>query len=177
MKPSMVAVGLAFGARLMAQPGAPDLAHARAEFHLTVHLPYAEAAPLFGAWAEQKWAPEWKPQFLYPSPPADQEGAVFKVEHGSHSSIWVTTIFEIGAGHIQYVYILNQVLITRIDIRLRREGADATGVSVSYERTALNPAANEHLKLLARKDSEQAPEWQAALDAYASQVKAPNGSR
>lgn len=175
MKPRIFAAALALAMPLIAQTAAPDLAHSRAEFRLTVHLPYAQAAPLFGAWAEQKWASDWKPQFLYPSPPADQEGAVFKVDHGSHSSIWVTTVFDLPAGHVQYVYILNSILITRIDIRLRNQGDHETGVSVVYERTALEPGANDHLQVLAKHDSEQAPEWQAALDACAAKRGGASG--
>ena len=64
------------------------LCYARTEFHFTVDLPYDSAAPLFGALAEQKWAPDFKPVFLYPDPPADQEGMVFRVAHSGHSSIW-----------------------------------------------------------------------------------------
>lgn len=167
MKPLALALSLPF----MTQSGTADLSHARTQFHVAVELPYAEAAPLFGAWAEQKWATDWHPKFLYPSPPADQEGAVFKVEHGSHSSIWTTTVFNLPEGHIQYVYLVNQVLITRIDILLRKDGPNKTGVSVTYERTALDPTANEHLKHLAEGDSRAGTEWQAALDAYAAKIR------
>lgn len=153
--------------------GANDLAHTRIEFSVSVNLPYAEAAPLFGAWAEQKWAADWKPQFIYPAPPADQEGAVFKVEHGSHSSIWVNTVFDLPQGHVQYVYVLNNLLVTRIDIRLTKQGTDKTGASVVYERTALDAAANDQVRALGKFDSQQAPEWQAALDAYAGKIKGP----
>lgn len=156
---------------LMAQTTAADPGHSRTEFHLTVNLPYAEAAPLFGALAEQKWAPDWKPQLIYPSPAADQEGSVFKVEHGSHLSIWMTTVFDLPGGQIQYVYWINDVLITRIDILLREDGADRTAVSVTYERTALDPAANDHVSSMAKGDAGAGPEWQAALDVYAAKVK------
>ena len=168
--PFMVAAALILGLASMAESETPELAHTRAEFRVTVHLPYAQAAPLFGAWAEQKWAPDWKPQFIYPTPAVDQEGAVFKVEHGSHASIWVTTVFDLPGGHVQYVYILNQLLITRIDIRMRKEDSMQTGVSVVYERTALDPAANAHVQALAKIDSTQAAEWQTALDKYAARV-------
>lgn len=164
----MKALGLLILLACVSQAPASDLAHVRTEFHISVNLPYAEAAPLFGAWAEQKWAPDWKPQFIYPSPPADREGAVFKVEHGSYSSIWITSVFDLANGHIQYVYLLNMALMTRIDIHLKSEAASRTAVSVIYERTALDPAANEHATHMATSDSQQAPKWQAALDAYAA---------
>lgn len=140
------------------------LAHTSVEFHFTVDLPYAEAAPLFGAWAEQKWAAGWKPEFLYPSPPADQEGAVFRVQKGSQSSLWVNTAFDLPAGRVQYVYVLGDILVTRIDIRLKKDGAEKTNVSVTYERTALNPAGNEQVRALATSDAASAEEWRDAIN-------------
>lgn len=166
MRPDGFALTLGLAACAAAQPN-----HSRVSFHLSVHLPFAQAAPLFGALAEQKWSPDWNPHFLYPIPPADQEGAVFKVEHGLHSSIWMTTVFDLDHGHIQYVYVLNGILITRIDIRLSADAPAQTGVLVTYERTALDPAAEEHLKHLAEADSKAGPEWQAQLDAYAAKLK------
>src|ERR1022692_1788625 len=87
-----------------AMPGA----HVRNEFRLTVNLPYEKAFPLFGAWAEQKWAPDWKPRVVYPDRPADQEGAVFVVDHGSHSSVWTLTRFDAATGQVEYVYVMDK---------------------------------------------------------------------
>lgn len=152
--------------------GQPELAHTSVEFHFTVDLSYEAAAPLFGAWEEQKWAAGWKPQFLYPLPPADREGSVFRVQKGSQSSVWVNTVLDLTAGRVQYVYVLGDVLVTRIDIRLKRNGNDKTDVSVTYERTALDPSANAHVNTLAKSDATSADEWRSAINAYGARMKA-----
>lgn len=142
-------------------------AHARTEFHFTVDLSYDIAAPLFGALEEQKWAPEWRPQFLYPHPPADVDGAVFRVDYSpSQSSIWTTSVFDLPGGHIQYVLVLDHVILTRINIQLARAGAQKTDVSVIYERTAIDPNANERIRQLAEEDARKGGEWQAAIDSH-----------
>lgn len=143
------------------------VAHTRAEFHFTIEMPCARAAPLFGAFEEQKWAPDFKPEFLYPVPAVDQEGSVFRVKHGSHESVWVNTVLDLAGGHVQYVYVLGDVLVTRIDIHLSKSGEAGTSVSVVYERTALDPSANEHVQRMGAHDGEQGAEWKAALEAYA----------
>jgi hypothetical protein len=140
--------------------------HCRTEFEFTIDAPYDRVAPLFGALAEQKWSPEWKPQFLYPAPAADQEGAVFRVEHPGRSSIWVNTLFDLAAGRVQYVYILNGMMATRIDIHLTRKGDAATHVAVAYERTALEDAADAHVRSMAKGDAGNGPEWKAAIETY-----------
>ena len=145
-----------------------EIVHTHVPFHFFVPLPFEKAAPLFGAWAEKSWEPGWDPTFLFPAPPADQEGAVFTVSHGpGHDSTWVNTAFDLAAGHVQYVVFQDGTIVTRIDIHLTREGEDRTEVSVVYERTALVPSANTHVDELARGDREKAPAWQKAIETYA----------
>lgn len=156
----------------MIHAAANALAHTTTDFRFTVDLPYVDAAPLFGAWAEQKWAADWKPQFLYPNPPVDQEGAVFLVEKGPHTSIWVNTAFDLPRGHVQYVYVLGQILVTRIDIHLKKNGENQTDVSVTYERTALDPSANDQVKSLAQSDAGSADEWSSAINHCGAAMKA-----
>ncbi len=64
-------------------------------------------------------------------------------------------------------YVLGDVLVTRIDIHLSKSGEVATSVLVVYERTALDPAANEQVRKMGAHDGEQGAEWKAALEAYA----------
>jgi hypothetical protein len=142
-------------------------AHTRTEFHFTVELPFEATAPLFGALAEQKWSPDFKAEVLWPDPPADAEGMVFRVNQPGHSSIWVNTALDLAGGHVAYVYVLNGVMMTRIDIRLSRACTARTAVQVVYERTALNPDANAHVEEFARHDRSAGPQWEAALNTYA----------
>jgi len=142
----------------------------RTRFHFTADLAYPLAAPLFGALAEQKWADDWKPVFLYPDPPADQEGSVFRVERPGYSSVWTTTVFDLPGGHIQYLLVINNVILTRIDIRLATNGTDKTGVSVLYERTAIDPKFNDQVTALAKKDAGRADEWRDAINAYGARL-------
>jgi len=142
------------------------LAHTRVEFHFVANAPFEQTAPLFGANEERKWSADWNPQFVYPLPASDQSGMVFRVEHPQHSSIWVNTAFDLAAGHIQYAYVLNDAMATLIDIRLTRDSAQKTGVTVVYERTALLPEANEHVQHFAKGDEKAGKEWEEAINGY-----------
>ena len=160
---------------LMAQRNTSGAAHARTEFRFTVNLGYDEAFGLFGALGERNWAPDWRPQFLYPNPPADIAGAVFLItDRPSHSSVWMTTKFERATGEIQHVFILNHIIISRIDIKITREHDDKTGVFVAYEWTALEASAGEHVTRLAKQHEKSADEWKAAIDAYAAKLRTQN---
>src|SRR5690242_2459897 len=121
----VVVLGLGFGSGLMAShlhghglSGAvhashqatvdAPLAHTRAEFSFTVNAPLSMAAPLFGPEGERGWGgSDWDPQFIFPLPANDIEGAVFQVNHGGHLSTWVATVLDFAAGHVQYVNLID----------------------------------------------------------------------
>ena len=145
---------------------AQELTHTRTEFSFTVDAPFEQVVPLFGAHQERKWAADWDPQFIYPTPARDQQGEVFTVAHGQHSSVWINTTLDLTAGHIQYAYVLNDAMATLIDIHATRQGPQKTAVTVVYERTALIPEANEHVRHFAKGDERSGKEWSDAMNAY-----------
>jgi hypothetical protein len=143
------------------------LAHARSEFTFTVQAPMAEAFPLFGPEGERPWAgPHWDPQFVYPVPAKDVEGAVFLIHHGDDSATWVNTAFDAHAGHAAYVHIIEGKLATRIGVQLTPVNASTTSVRVMYERTALSPSVNPDIAEMAQADPKMGPEWERAIGEY-----------
>ncbi len=145
--------------------------HTRTEFSFTVDAPFDQVAPLFGADEERKWAPDWNPRFIYPIPAHDQRGMVFTVPKGQFTSLWVNTAFDLAAGHIHYVYWVNETMTTLIDIHLMRISGQKTGVSVVYERTALVPEANEHVQHFAEEDAGAGKEWGDAINSYFAKLR------
>lgn len=170
---TMLATAVAFAANAIGHaPSAQSepMVQKTSSFDLLVRLPLAQAAALFGPEGERAWAGnDWKPEFIYPQPARDELGAVFSISHGQHRSIWVTTAFDLDARHFQYVYFMPDILVTTIDVRFNVIGPELSGVHVSYTRTALTPAGNEHVAALAAGDSTAGREWQEALDDYLRQ--------
>jgi hypothetical protein len=147
--------------------GSTPMTHARSEFTFTVHAPLSTAFPLFGPEGERPWAgPHWNPQFLYPTPAQDIEGAVFRVHHGHHDATWVNTAFDAPSGHAAYVYIIDGKLATRIDVQLTPIDQQTTSVHVMYERTALDPSVEEDIGEMAKTDPKMGPDWEKSIAAY-----------
>jgi hypothetical protein len=143
-------------------PSAP--LHASSSFHFLVHANLSCAAPLFGPNGERAWAGKhWDPQFLYPQPGKDVQGAVFTVRHSSLNSIWINTLFDLAAGKMQYVSLIPDVMITTVDVRLTPVDSSTTRVDVTYTRTALDPSANDHVQQLAEGDRDSGPDWEKAI--------------
>ncbi len=176
MSHTIFAAGLLLTAAVTSLPAQQSssgarLAHTRTEFNFTADGPFEQTAPLFGADEERKWAPDWKPQFVYPNPARDEQGMVFQVAHGQMTSTWVNTAFDLVAGHIQYAYVLNDAMVTTIDIQLTRANAEKTDVRVVYERTALLPEANEHVQQFAKGDEKAGKEWEGQINGYLAKVQ------
>lgn len=150
-------------------PTALSPVHRRTRFAFTVNAAYDQVAPLFGADTERLWAEGWNPQFVYPQPAHDQAGAVFTLV-GGHSSVWINTIYDLEHGHVQYACFAGEKMATLIDIRIEKLMNTSTKVDVTYERTALQANANEHVNHLADDDKNKGPEWEAAIRAYLHQA-------
>lgn len=147
---------------------AAELAHVRNEFEFTVDAPYAKVAPLFGADAERGWAGDaWNPHFVFPaSAPFDVPGAVFTIERGGQQATWVCTSFDLERGRVQYVYTIGGALATLIDIHVSATDSKSAHVQVVYERTALRPEANDHVREMGESDRNSGEEWQQAINRY-----------
>jgi hypothetical protein len=162
------ALGLLPGvAQQSAEPVQSRPTHVNTSFEFEVHAPLREAAPLFGPEGERCWAGKhWNPTFVYPQPSRDVEGAVFTVQHGPHTVIWVNTIFDAGAGRMQYVALIPEVMTFTVDVRLSSTSGSTTHVKVSYARTALDAGANEDVIAMGKKDAESGPDWQRAIESH-----------
>jgi hypothetical protein len=142
--------------------------HTREQFALIANAPFEHAWPLFGAHRERDWAPDWNPSFVWPEKPVDREGMVFEVGHGDKTAIWVNTVFDQTARRIQYVYLIPNMLVTVITLKLE-PNADSTNIEVVYERTALAEAANEIVRDMAAGDRVAGKEWSEQINTYLRQ--------
>jgi hypothetical protein len=152
---------------------APAFLHVCNTFEFNLRQSQEAVAPLFGAHLERVWAEGWDPQFVYPQPAEDRQGAVFLVKKGSHDSTWINTIFE--PQHIQYVYFIPQVMAVLIDITLSPAADSGTHVNVRYERTALSAEMNDHVRHLGAQDAKSADEWRTAIEKFFEQEEKKRG--
>jgi hypothetical protein len=150
----------------------PAPLHVSNTFTFDVSQPQELVGPLFGADKERVWAEGWNPQFIYPQPAGDKQGSVFQVSHVGHKSTWINTIFEPAQGHIQYAYFVPDAMAVLIDIHLSPAQNSGTHVQVRYERTALSPELNDHIRQQGEKDAKSAEEWRTSIERYFERSKA-----
>ena len=143
----------------------PDLVHVNNTFRFEVAAPVGRVAPLFGPEAERRWAGEhWNPEFIHPQPARDIQGAVFRIKHGSHTSVWVNTFFDLDNGRMQYVSFTDGAFVTTVNVILTSLDPSHTAVQVTYVRTALEPAANDEVLSLGNTDRNRGPDWKKSIE-------------
>jgi hypothetical protein len=152
--------------QIVATTKAADLpAHVSNSFQFVVQATLNRAAALFGPEGERCWAGRhWNPEFLYPQPGKDVQGAIFTVQHGPHKSVWVNTIFDPAGGRMQYVSFTPERLVFTVDVQLTALDPASTKVEVAYARTALDTAANDDVQAMGKRDRESGPEWRQAIE-------------
>lgn len=139
--------------------------HVSNSFEFVLRAPLSRAAPLFGPEGERCWAGQhWNPEFLYPQPGKDVQGAVFTVQRGPHTSVWVNTLFDPEAGRMQYVSFVPGTVVSTVDVRLNAIDTSSTSVEVTYARTALQVKANGDVQAMGTSDRESGPHWQQAIE-------------
>ncbi len=161
---ALVLMALLYHHRRVASGG--PVVHVHNEFEFTVHAPYRVTAPLFGPEGERAWAEGWDPHFLYPQPAQDIQGAVFTIRHGHRQAYWINTSLDMNARRFQYVYVIPEAMVVLIDVRFSEIDAVNTKVNVAYERTAVHPEFNEHVKEVGNTDRQNGKEWGTAINDY-----------
>jgi len=139
--------------------------HTREQFEFIANAPVDVVWPLFGAEGERAWAPDWNPAFVWPATATDKEGMVFRVAHGSGTAVWVNTAFDQAAKRIQYVYVIPDIVVTVVTLKLR-EIDQSTHVEVIYERTALSEVAGEVVSQMAAADKVAGPQWGEQINSH-----------
>ena len=92
--------------------------HTRESFTFVVKAPIDQAAPLFGAYKERAWAPDFDPQFISPFPAADVQGMVFTVSRDKGKAYCVNTEFDPNKGRMRYSCVIPEIMATALYIQL-----------------------------------------------------------
>lgn len=139
---------------------------------ITLNGTITDVLPLFGAREEQKWAPHWKPEFIYPKDKPDEKNNIFTVEHKGHGdqkstvSYCVMTEFSRELNTISYA-IFSDHCITTISIQCDAVTDSTTRALVEYNWTSLD----DHGSILIEHKSERLfsdnlAGWQDAINLY-----------
>ena len=131
---------------------------------IEVGLPPGEAFRLFTPRGEQDWAHGWHPHFPAPAPDDAEPGTVFETRaHGQHT-IWLVTSCEPGK-RISYARVTPGDQAGTVTVTISPSGGrgQVSDVEVTYQLTALTPAAAHELAAFADRYPAYLQSWQDAI--------------
>jgi hypothetical protein len=157
------------GALLILTPGGPTGAGSdatpSASAVLTLQLagPADAAFVMFDPVHESLWSPHWQPRFL--GEPSVATGLVFvTVEHAGMQTVWLLDRYDPAARSMRYVNVTGGRTLTQLDITVVPRGPAASEATLRRVETALDPAAADEVRALARDFPAQAPHWESAIN-------------
>lgn len=141
--------------------------HIKRSFTIVLNAPPAVAARAFGPIEEQRWEPEFKPVFVYPSQPNAVEGAVFTVKR-RNVQVWLLQTFDMQRYVVRYVAVDPGTKITEIAFHLAPWGAHKSRTTVSYTWTSLTAAEDANVSMFGKHFVGEASHWENTLNRYLS---------
>jgi len=138
---------------------------------IQVDLPPDEAVRLFTPRGEQDWVHGWQPRFPAPAPDDTEPGTVFETDaHGQHT-VWLVTERNPGR-RISYARVTpgEQAGIVTVTIT---DAGGRSEVEVTYQLTALSPAADHKLREFAEGYPAYLQSWQDAITAWQHRRRPP----
>ena len=140
---------------------------------IQVGLPPGEAFRLFTPRGEQEWVHGWQPRFPAPAPDDTEPGTVFETHAQGQHTIWLVTSREPGK-RISYARVTPGDRAGTVTVTIGPSGGGSE-VEVTYELTALTPAAAQELAEFAGGYPAYLRSWQEAIEASLRRGPAPPG--
>ena len=129
-----------------------------------------EVFPLFNPIEEQKWAPVFKPHFIYPSDNLVQEGMSFKTAgHGDEPEyLWIITKYNLESHLVQYlVSTANRYWTISVECKEYEGDSKQTSAKITYSYFALTEKGVElNIKHLDKIYSNSLIDWEEAINSY-----------
>ena len=141
----------------------------RASHVYTQHLvaPPARVFPLLCPVREAEWAAGWAPRVVYSASGVAERDAVFVTPDEGADAIWTITEHDPSRGHVEMVKVVPALVVTRLEIDLRPDGASGCEADVRYTYTALSEAGEAYVRQrTAGWYEEFMRAWERELNAY-----------
>ena len=106
----------------------------------------ARVFPLFTAEGERAWVPGWQPQYLHPDHPSNEEGTVFRTDHGGEETLWIVIRHAPDEGLATYGRFTPGSRLGTVHVACVETSPSETRVTVTYRMTALSAGGADVLR-------------------------------
>ena len=136
-------------------------------FTQTLVAPPQLVFPLLCPVKEMDWVPHWEPEVVISESGVIEQDCIFIMQDEPQNSVWYVSFFDSENYIIQFVKVVPDYLLTKIDIMLSPDLDIRTKAHISYEYMAINEAGVKFVNdLTDDKYLQFMKNWEKALNHY-----------
>ncbi|WP_297091519.1 hypothetical protein [uncultured Draconibacterium sp.] len=133
----------------------------------TINGTLAEIMPLYCPVRELDWCENWNPKAVYSQSGLVEKDCIFITPDGDTDIVWMVNDYNPEAGHVEMMYHVPGVLITKLEIQATAVNPSCTQVKLTYSKTALSEKGDKALAAFTQKEyTVMMDSWEKAMNHY-----------
>jgi hypothetical protein len=142
----------------------------------TINGNIKEIMPLYCPVRELDWCENWNPKIVYSNSGLVEKDCIFTTPHGDSDIVWIVTDYDIEKGHVEMVYHIPGVLVTKLEIQLTSITEGKTKATITYTKSSLSEMGNKALEGFTQKEYDTMMDsWEKAMNHYMNTGKLLTG--
>jgi len=136
-------------------------------YEQTINGPIGKIMPLYCPVRELDWCENWAPKEVYSNSGLVEKDAIFITTHGDVDVVWVVTDYDIETGHVEMIYHVLGVLVTKLEIQVKPITEDKTKAVLIYSKTSLSEMGDKVLEYFTKESYDiMMDSWEKAMNHY-----------
>lgn len=133
----------------------------------TINGAIKKIMPLYCPVKELDWCENWAPKAVYSNSGLVEKDCVFITSHEETDIVWIVTDYDIEKGHVEMVYHVPGVQVTKLEIQVTPITEDKAKALLTYTKTSLSELGNKDLEEFTEENfTIMMDSWEKAMNHY-----------
>jgi hypothetical protein len=136
-------------------------------YEQTINGSIKKIMPLYCPVREMDWCENWNPKAVYSNSGLVEKDCIFITSNGDADIVWIVSDYDIEKGHVEMVYLVPEILVTKLEIQLTPITEDKTKAIITYSKSSLSEMGNKVLEGFTKKEYDiMMDSWEKAMNHY-----------
>ncbi|MGI9544829.1 MAG: hypothetical protein ACR2MX_16315 [Cyclobacteriaceae bacterium] len=136
-------------------------------YEQTINGTIEDIMPLYCPVRELDWCENWNPKTVYSNSGLVEKDCIFTTSHGDEDIVWIVTDYDIETGHVEMIYHVPGVLVTKLEIQATPITKEKTKALLTYSKTSLSEKGDKVLEEFTKEDYDiMMDSWEKAMNHY-----------
>ncbi len=123
--------------------------------------------PLYCPVRELDWCENWKVLAVFSNSGLVEKDCIFLTPDNESEIVWIVTDYNMATGLVKMFYIIPEVLVTKLEIRVTATTETTTKAVLTYTKTSLSKAGDNELKSFTKDNYDTMMDsWEKAMNHY-----------